>query len=261
MADRLYPFMPYCGLPPTPADIWNHWNLNPILWTALIAVLAVYVGFGQVAQRGRTLPWWRQIAFVTGWALCLLILTSPLCALSVSLFAARASQHMALSLLAAPLVALGLPTERPPRWPVAGAVCFAVIFWFWHAPAPYVATFKTDLAYWTMHLTTFAAATWFWGAVIGATTGRPAVAIGAVLFSSLQMAFLGAILTFAPAPLYAPHLWSAPRWGLTALADQQLGGVIMWGPAGLVFVVAVIVPVAVTLRKTPASPLHLAHSR
>jgi putative membrane protein len=48
------------------------------------------------------------------------------------------------------------------------------------------------------------------------------------------MSLLGALLTFSSRPWYAPYIETAPRWGITALADQQLGGLIMWIPAGTV---------------------------
>jgi putative membrane protein len=51
------------------------------------------------------------------------------------------------------------------------------------------------------------------------------------------MALLGAVLTFAPAPLYAIHLTAPLAWGLSPLADQQLAGLLMWVPAGLPFAV------------------------
>jgi putative membrane protein len=43
-----------------------------------------------------------------------------------------------------------------------------------------------------------------------------------------QMALLGALLTFAPTALYAPHYFTTQLYGLTPVEDQQLGGLIMW---------------------------------
>ena len=56
------------------------------------------------------------------------------------------------------------------------------------------------------------------------------------------MALLGATITFAGRPLYAPHEFTTFAWGLTPLQDQQLGGAIMWIPAGAVFVAAILFP-------------------
>ena len=68
--------------------------------------------------------------------------------------------------------------------------------------------------------------------------------VAACLIVSLTMALVGAVILFAPAPLYAPHFLTAEAWGLTPLADQQLGAVIMWVPAGLIFVVSVLTSLA-----------------
>ncbi len=51
------------------------------------------------------------------------------------------------------------------------------------------------------------------------------------------MGFLGALITFASRPFYAPHLLTTAAWRLTPLQDQQLGGAIMWVPGCIVFLV------------------------
>jgi len=48
-----------------------------------------------------------------------------------------------------------------------------------------------------------------------------------------QMGLLGALIVFAPGPLYLVHLASTAPWGLSPLADQQLAGLLMWVPASL----------------------------
>jgi hypothetical protein len=62
-------------------------------------------------------------------------------------------------------------------------------------------------------------------------------------------------------PLYAPRALTTGPWGLTALADQQLAGVIMWIPAGLVLTAGVVAGLGVTMRQAerrPAVPGHTA---
>ena len=49
------------------------------------------------------------------------------------------------------------------------------------------------------------------------------------------MGLLGALLTLAPQALYAAHASAPLLWGFTPLSDQQLGGLIMWMPAGIPF--------------------------
>jgi putative membrane protein len=52
------------------------------------------------------------------------------------------------------------------------------------------------------------------------------------------MGLLGALITLAPRLVYQSHALTAPSWGLTALEDQQLGGLIMWVPACAVLLIA-----------------------
>lgn len=255
-----YPFAPYCGRPPVLANLWSRWNLDPPLIAALVAIgvalilLPTKTSLPLAATRRR----WSQSQSIllAGWTLTGLALISPLCALSVSLFSARIAQHMLLAFVAAPLVVLGLP--RALRCQAGSqflpAIVFAAVLWLWHAPGPYAATFNGAAVYWLMHISTFCAALWFWSSILGAPRERLAAATAASIFTGLQMAFLGAIITFAGRPLYAPHEFTTFAWGLTPLQDQQLGGAIMWVPAGLVFVAAILFPLEQVMRLSIAGP-------
>jgi putative membrane protein len=72
--------------------------------------------------------------------------------------------------------------------------------------------------------------------------------MAATLATTLQMGFLGALLAFAPAPLFAVHAFTTAPWGLTTLEDQQLGGVIMWIPAGGIFLAAIVAATAIAMQ-------------
>ncbi len=248
---------PYCGAAPSAATLWFRWNLDPVLIVALLGVVGVYAVFSQAPRRrGGPVSAWRRGCFYAGWALGAAAVISPLCALSVSLFSARIGQHMLLETVVAPLVALGLPRSGSRRRGVEllAAGAFTLALWFWHAPGPYAATFDGAGVYWLMHLTLFAAALWFWREVLGAPAERLAPSVAASVGVGLQMALLGAVITFAARPLYAPHLLTTSAWSLTPLADQQLGGVIMWVPAGVIFVASIMTSLAFVMRRELRSP-------
>jgi len=78
--------------------------------------------------------------------------------------------------------------------------------------------------------------------------GQNSLAAAATLLAGTQMALLGAAIAFARSPLYAPHWLTTRRWGLAPLQDQQLGGAIMWIPAGLIVAAAIVVPLGRVLR-------------
>jgi putative membrane protein len=84
-----------------------------------------------------------------------------------------------------------------------------------------------------MHVTMIGAALLFWAARLRAATSV-STALAALFATMLQMSLLGAILTFAGAPLFAVHADTTWPWGLSQLGDQQLGGLIMWVVGGIV---------------------------
>ena len=206
----------YCGPAPDPGAIWGRWNLDPLL---LAALAALALGIGRS---------WAGLAAVAALAAAFV---SPLCALSAALFSARVVHHLLLVALAAPLIALALPAKVPrgatPLFLIATAV-----LWAWHLPQAYDAAMANMGLYWVMQVTLLGTATAFWRAVLapGQPTGQAGLAI---LGAYMQMGLLGALLTFAPDPLYAIHQWTPLSWGFTPLSDQQLGGIIMWVPAGI----------------------------
>jgi putative membrane protein len=266
----------YCGLPPLPGLLWSRWNLDPVLLLVLLAIGSAYAF--RASRFTGVLSSRRQAAFYAGWLVAALALVSPLCALSVSLFAARVGQHMILALIAAPLVAAGRPvavlaglwsdrfgvnrrSSEKPAWsaaPIAASGVFAVLLWFWHAPVPYDATFSSSTVYWAMHLSMFAASVWLWDELEDSRPARVIVAMGAGVLSSVQMGLLGALITFAPRALYAPHALTTAVWHLTPLQDQQLGGAIMWVPGCVAFLAVAMAMSFRAFAGSPPSPRYLA---
>ena len=51
---------------------------------------------------------------------------------------------------------------------------------------------------------------------------------------------LGALLTLSSTTWYPSDPAGVATWGLTPLQDQQIGGLVMWVPAGTVYVVAAL---------------------
>ncbi|OLL28096.1 CAAX protease [Burkholderia sp. SRS-W-2-2016] len=166
-----------------------------------------------------------------GWAalaLMAIVFVSPLCALSSALFSARVTHHIILIAAVAPLLALAFPLPRlsyPPLVPVVAA--HAVIVWLWHAPGPYAWGLSSVPGYWLMQLSLLGSAWLMWRNIFS-----PALPTGPALIALVttigHMGLLGALIVFAPVPLYVAHFATTAAWGLTPLADQQLAGLLMW---------------------------------
>lgn len=208
----------YCGYPSPDAALASQWNGDPVL-LALLASLLVPVL--RAERRG---------AAMLCWAALVLAFASPLCALGSALFSARAVHHLVLFGVAAPAAALAWRPACVPLNPWAALIVSTLVLWGWHLPAAYDAALANKVMYWAMQATLLGAAWSFWSTVAAST---PAGAASAVAGGAAQMGMLGAILTFAPRPLYASHLDTTLAFGIGPLADQQLAGLLMW-TAGMI---------------------------
>lgn len=206
----------YCGPAPAPHDLLARWNFDP--WAmVLIGALAFAT---RHSWHGRAAALALACAFV-----------SPLCALSSALFSARVVHHILLVAVAAPLLAMARPL---PSHTNAGLpfLVSTVVLWLWHLPAAYDAALGHVGLYWIMQISLLGTAWLFWRAVF---SQPPASGAAWVFAAYLAMGMLGALLTLTPEPLYAIHTTAPMAWGMTALSDQQLGGLVMWVPAGLIY--------------------------
>lgn len=230
-------YLPFCGAPPVPAELWTRWTLDPLLLAGLLVF--GLVGYAISLRKGR---------FAATWALVALLFVSPLCAASIALFSARVGQHILLTLVAAPLLAASLPRLRWP--PLPWALVFAGLFWLWHAPDPYQATLESDGAYWAMHVSLFAAAT-----LLFSTMGaRPERALPAAALTGAQLTLYASLVTLAPQAWHDWHVVTAPAFGLSALGDQQLAGAMMWVAGGALFLASVASLTLRFLRDPDAAP-------
>ena len=247
--------VPYCGAAPVPHA--ERWNFDPSLIIALLAFAAFYaIAFR--SRFGRGLSRQQAAAFALGWGVLAAAFVSPLCNLGVALFSVRVTQHMLTTIVAAPLLVaggldlilsrlLGVRAENPSGvTALAAGLAFAAVLWAWHLPLLYDATFPSHGAYWAMQLTLLGTAVLLWHVMLRAGQGY---AFATASFTSLQMGALAALFTLLPRAIFAPHFGTTEPWGLSPLEDQQLGGLIMWVPAGLLLTAQILYSFAVWLRE------------
>jgi cytochrome c oxidase assembly factor CtaG len=236
-----------------------------LVLVGLAATTALFYGAGlrrlwSAAGSGRGISRGRAAAFTAGLVALAVALVSPLDPLGDALFSAHMAQHLALILVAAPLLVAGAPRlamlwalPQPWRGRVGGAVARGVgrltrpvvafaaasaSLWLWHLPRAYQAALARDPVHAVEHASFLGTALLFWWVVLQ-PEGRRGLSRGAAILYVLAMAVessaLGALITFSPRLLYAAHVpWTA-AWGLSPLQDQQLAGLIMWVPAGFVY--------------------------
>lgn len=243
------------------------WDWQP--WVAVSLGVACYGyvrGLRRLERerRRRIFGPWRVTSFCIGIAVLVVALLSPLSSLDDQLFSAHMVQHLLLMLVAPPLLVYSRPImawmcalPAPARRVVGGAwggsrnlqrgvgglmhplsvwVLASAALWFWHLPTPYRWALGNEGVHSLEHACFFVTSLMFWSVVIE-PYGRRHTDYGLCLLFvaafSVQMGMLGAILTFASHPLYIDPGAPLP-WGFKPLEDQQLAGVVMWVPVGLV---------------------------
>lgn len=133
----------------------------------------------------------------------------------------------------------------------------------WHAPPLYAWALRDVFAHRLEHVSFFLGAFVFWKMLFNGRVGstgqdnRDAVAIGCLFVTMLHSGLLGALLTLSTHVLYPDQEMFASDFGLAALEDQQLAGLVMWIPTGLVYTVAALAFASRLLFRSERSPLHL----
>lgn len=219
------------------APIWLAQALFAMAWLA-------YTG-GAIRRHPRFGP---RLAFQTTMLIAGLTLFGPLDTLAERGAAWHMVQHMLLIVVVAPLAVLARPLPQwramlgPPadalwrslhrlsRHPLRCALLHAVAIWLWHAPGPYIAALQYPAWHVLEHVCFLFSAWLFWWSVLRPSRADLLPAALALLFTVMHTGLLGALLSFASAPLYGG--------GSAALADQQLAGLVMWIPGGLVYLAA-----------------------
>jgi len=231
------------------------WKLDPFAASALAVSAALYL-LGLWRMKG-SLPRFEVAAFAAGWLTLAVALLSPIATLSEWLFSVHMTQHELLMLVAAPLIAIGRPIvpmmfALPPRMRAGarnriagGALRLAsspffvvalhlVVVTIWHIPALYDAAVLDDRIHLLQHVGFAGTATLFWWGLIRGRYGRLGygAAVMYLFATALHSGALGALLSFSASPWYP--LYVARAGASDPLVDQQLAGLIMWVPAGIV---------------------------
>lgn len=219
-------FEPYCGPAPVPEGLLLRWTFDPFATILMIGLFGAWLLAGRRDAIGRN-------ALFGALALIFIAFFSPLCALASALFSARVFHHVVLIAVIAPLLATALPWRNGPLMPLAAlTLLHALAVWIWHAPSAYEWAIYGAVPYWLMQATLLGTAWLFWREVLSPLTRQGAALIALVAFVA-QMGLLGALLVFSNFPVYPSHIQTTAPFRLSALADQQLAGLLMWVPAML----------------------------
>ena len=256
------------------------WDFDP---SVIGGCLVLAIAYALACRRDFSRAGW----FLLGDLAMLLALISPLDVLADDyLFSAHMLQHMLLVLAVPPLLIAGIPRqlamsvvcahalraiERALRNPPVAWILGMLALWIWHLPRLYDATLASEALHIFEHLTFLVSATIFWWPILSPledsrmSHGAAFAYLGAAMLSTTV---LGILITFAPVGVYIaylhPHdslgILDALRhsWVLTTEADQQLGGLLMWVPGGLIYLCAIMAVLARWYRSS--QPEHFTHT-
>jgi putative membrane protein len=225
----------------------------------IAALTALYVwGARKVSEKPTAA---QTVSFFAGLLVMFASLNGPLHDLSDDyLFSAHMVQHLLLMLVIPPLLLAGVPGSmlRPvvthrriapiarffTRAPITFAV-FNITVAGWHLPPFYNASMAHHGVHIFEHLMFMAAAVLMWWPLLSQLPELPRLAYPAqMLYSfliSIPMTIVAVYISMADHILY-PAYSAAPRiLPISPLEDQLLGGLIMWVPGGVIFVVILTV--------------------
>jgi putative membrane protein len=242
------------------------WTFDPLALGTISLSSAIYTrglhSLWRTAGMGAGIRRREAAAFFLGQASLLLALVSPIDRLSDLLFSAHMTQHEILLVVAPPLVVLGKPVvalawafgpRRRARvmrtltsktvsalWqavsaPLVALLLHGLVLWLWHVPALFEAALRSEVVHALQHATFFATAMVFWWGIVRGRYGRGGYGLAAafVFATAMHTSVLGALLTVASRLWYPLYEARALPWGVDAREDQQLAGLIMWVPAGV----------------------------
>ena len=143
----------------------------------------------------------------------------------------RGLRPLNLALFAAGLAAAGLALVSP--FPALSQALF------WHVPRLFERALENQSVHAFQHLCFFGTAALFWWTLVQGRYGRAGYGAGVlfVFLTSMHSGILGALMTLGRTLWYPAYDAPARAAGVDPLRDQQLAGLIMWIPAGIIFMV------------------------
>lgn len=238
------------------------WDLATLALLVVIGAL-YYRGLSRLAEREAVRPWYETAAFAAGWLALVASVLPPLDSYAVRLFSVHMAQHELMMLVGAPLVTIGRPLPIclwgvPDRWrpaaaqalqhhwtlngwraltiPVVAWALHGLTLWIWHLPALYDAAVASEGIHALQHAMFVGTSVLFWYGLIYGRYGRVGYGAGVfyVFTTIIHTGILGALVTLASSPLYPIYKAPTAALGIDPISDQQVAGLVMWVPAGIV---------------------------
>ena len=200
----------------------------------------------------------KRLPLIVGLLALIFVWGGPIRWIAGHSFTAHMIMHMGVVAIAAPLIAVAVsgsrfdPSARLPFVfaPLPASLWELVVVWGWHAPVLHAFARGSAGGLLLEQGSFFIVGLILWIACIG--TWRGAAGIFGLLFTSMHMTLLGALLALSPRPLYEAAAHGEHALGMSALDDQNMGGVVMLGVGGAIYLLGGLILMARLLNESQA---------
>lgn len=260
---------PVPAVPPDPLNLAFGWTIEPAV---LLPLLAVAIGWIRIvrsidrAHPANPVPRSRSAAFLAGLAAIAVALMSGIDRYDTTLFSVHMVQHILLTLVAAPLIALGAPITtllrassanvrrrvilpilhsrvmRVLSFPVVAWLAVALTMWGTHFSPIFDASLENSAIHDLEHALYLGAGLLFWWPAVGLDPSpwrmpHPVRAMY-VFLQMPQNTFLAVTILNSSVPLYRHYATLVRSWGSSAIEDQQTASGLMWICGDVLFLTA-----------------------
>ena len=250
------------------------WRLD--LGLLIFVFVALYTAGWLKLRRKQTklATGWRLVSYYTGIILLVIALFSGIDVFQTQLFFIHMVQHLFLLMLAPPFLLLANPmpfilwalpkVERQQIsrllkrksdfrkvfvWltnPWMIWLVYTVNLVLWHDPNPYRAAIENEFLHDIEHFTFFYAGLGFWWHITGVAPkfhGRRTfvMRMGLIIAAYFVNLAVGVTITLTPDVIYTYYEGVPRTWGVSVMSDQRIGGLLMWIPGGMMYLMTFLI--------------------
>lgn len=271
-------------------QVWKAWVFSyGIMVPTLIFVVLYFRGMAKRRESGKTVSTGRMITYLSGMFCFVVALQSPIEPLSDHFLFIHQIEHMLLRSVGPLLVILSMPLalllQGLPGFirhkiiaplvrnrilqalfnffsnPFVASLLFVAAQVVWQIPP--IHDFAVSDASWHdfMHFSMIWTGFFFWWLICDPRQGSAQISYGMRLIIlwiiTVPNTLLGAIITLDKDVLYKVYDVLQGQWNIEKLLDQQLGGIVIWGPDGMMGFVGTGVVFLLWLRREKSHGSHM----
>jgi len=262
--------------------IWSAWIYTPDVAIPMLLTIVVYFrGRTKRREAGRPVTAGQTVTFLLGMLCFVIALQSPLEPLSEHFLFFHQIEHLLmrglgplLLILSMPLAPLlqGLPKiirhtiltpiirNKMVQWlynffghPIIASILFIATLLIWQIPSLHNKALADQSLHNTMHVTMIVTGFFFWWLICDPRQKSSRIPFGIRIIIlwlvTIPNTIIGAIITLKRDQIYAAYDVLDGRLAIEIMLDQQLGGIMIWGPGGMMGLIGTAVVFFLWTRK------------